>query len=62
MYTSYKTITKTNLEISQNVTIACLNRGNNTGDKYDDKTVNLTIIPIVVPTNVTFRKAKVGKA
>ena len=43
MITAHPTKARTILEISQNVTLAaCLN---NTANKYDDKTVNLTFIP-----------------
>jgi len=42
MYSKHNTKTRTNIEIVNNTTIACLNK---TADKYDDKIVNLTIIP-----------------
>jgi hypothetical protein len=43
MIKSRPTYTKTSISINQNITITeCLN---NTVNKYDDKTVNLTLIP-----------------
>ena len=56
MFNSFPTKTKTNLQISQNVTIAeCLNK---TENKYDNNTIHLTINPAIeVPTNVTIVKS-----
>ena len=44
MYSKHSTKTKTTIDANvNNTTIAdCLNK---TADKYDDKTVNLTVIP-----------------
>ena len=50
MITAHPTKARTILEISQNVTLAaCLNK---TENKYDDKTVNLTLIPGVKPESI----------
>jgi hypothetical protein len=56
MFSSYQTKTKTNFEISQNVTIAeCLNK---TENKYDNETIDLTIVPTIeVRYNNTIIKA-----
>jgi len=42
MISQHRTQTKSRLEIATNNTIACLNT---TADKYDDKVVDLNIIP-----------------
>ncbi len=42
MISQHSTITRSKIEIASNNTITCLNKNSN---KYDDKVVDLTIIP-----------------